>query len=514
MSIRRQIEKNEIIRLNRITKRYGGVTALEDVSFSINKGEVHSVVGENGAGKTTMMKLLSGIIQPDEGQIFIYGKEENISSPLASERLGISMVFQELNLFEALSVSANIFINNELRIGNTFLDEKTMCADAERVLKSLMVDINPTEKVANLSTGQKQIVEIARATHRGTNVVIMDEPNSALNDEETKVLFRIIHNLKDCGTTVIYVSHRLEEVFQIADRISVLRDGHYMGTWHRKKVSVEDIVAQVVGRKMGEIFPPRSRVNKDSKVSLEVKGLHVNGDNTPIAFNIREGEILGFAGLQGSGVQEVFETLFGIEKATEEFEVIFNGEKIKKVAPVELIDKGWGLIPADRRDEGLMLDWSILKNVSIVIVGRLLNRLGLIKHRKEREVSKEYIQKLSIATDSIDKKVINLSGGNQQKVVLAKWLSTEPTLLILNDPTRGIDVGTKQEIYRLIVDWAKQGYTILFTSSEIEEVLGVSHRVLVMYKGKLVKEFSAKQADKEEVMEYVLGGAELINEKK
>jgi len=509
MSIKKQTENNEIIRLNHITKRYGGVTALEDVSFSIDKGEVHAVVGENGAGKSTMMKLLSGIIKLDEGQIFIDGKKEEITSPLVSERLGISMVFQELNLFNVLNVAANIFINQELQIGNTFLDEKTMCADAEKVLKSLMVDIKPTEKVANLSTGQKQIVEIARATHRGTSVVIMDEPNSALNDEETKVLFRIIRNLKDCGTTVIYVSHRLEEVFTIADRISVLRDGHYMGTWDRNKVTVEDIVAQVVGRRLGEIFPPRPKIKKDSKVSLEVKGLHINGDKVPIAFNVREGEILGFAGLQGSGVQEVLETLFGIEKAEDDFEVIFNGEKIKKVEPVSLIDKGWSLIPADRRDEGLMLDWSILKNVSIVILGRLLNRLGLIKHRKEREVSKEYIQKLSIDTDSIDKKVINLSGGNQQKVVLAKWLSTEPNLLILNDPTRGIDVGTKQEIYRLITEWAKQGYIILFTSSEVEEVLGVSHRVLVMYKGKLVKEFDASKAEKKEVMEYVLGGANI-----
>ncbi len=512
MTAKKQTVKNEIIRLSHITKRYGGVTALEDVSFSIDKGEVHAIVGENGAGKSTMMKLLSGIIEPDEGQIFIDGKEEEIISPLVSERLGISMVFQELNLFNALNVAANIFINQELQIGNTLLDENAMCADAEKVLKSLMVDIKPTEKVANLSTGQKQIVEIARATHRGTNVVIMDEPNSALNDEETKVLFRIIRNLRENGTTVIYVSHRLEEVFQIADRISVLRDGHFMGTWHRKRVTVEDIVSQVVGRRLGEIFPPRPKVKKDSKVSLEVKGLHVNGDNTPVAFNIREGEILGFAGLQGSGVQEVLKTLFGLVKTSDHFEIIFNGEKIKKVNPTVLIEKGWGFIPADRRDEGLMLEWSILKNVSIVIVGRLLNRLGLIKHHKEREISKEYIQKLSIATDSIDKKVINLSGGNQQKVVLAKWLSTEPTLLILNDPTRGIDVGTKQEIYRLIGNWATQGYAILFTSSEIEEVLGVSHRVLVMYKGKLVKEFDTAEVEKEEVMEYVLGGA-VINKK-
>ena len=256
MSEEQSSGNGEIISLQNITKHYGGVTALDDVSFSFGRGEVHAVVGENGAGKSTLMKILAGIVQPDNGQVFIDGNLVHISSPLDSEKLGISMVFQELNLFNSLTVEANIFINQELQIGG-ILKKAKMCFDAEQVLKSLMVEIKPTEKVAELSTGHKQIVEIARATHRGTKVVIMDEPNSALNSEETKVLFQIIRNLRDCGTTVIYVSHRLEEVFEISDRISVLRDGHYMGTWDIQNVTVDQIVTQVVGRQLGEVFPTR-----------------------------------------------------------------------------------------------------------------------------------------------------------------------------------------------------------------------------------------------------------------
>ncbi|MFN2304502.1 MAG: ATP-binding cassette domain-containing protein, partial [Anaerolineales bacterium] len=252
--------------------------------------------------------------------------------------------------------------------------------------------------------------------------------------------------------------------------------------------------------------PPRHEASEDAPVTLSVSGVRLNGDADPIKFDARAGEILGFAGLQGSGVDTLFEQIFGI-KRSEGAEIWFEGKKIKKLTPDALIDLGWGLIPADRREEGLMLNWSILKNVSIIIVSRLLNFLGLIKHKKEEELSREYIKKLSIATDSLEKQVSNLSGGNQQKVVIAKWLATEPKMLILNDPTRGIDVGTKQDIYRLITEWAKQGYTILFTSSEIEEVLGIANRILVMYKGQILKEFDGESAEKEQVMEYVLGGA-------
>ena len=498
----------EIIRFENITKNYGGVAALRDVSFSINAGEVHAIVGENGAGKSTTMKLLAGIEMPDEGIIYLDGQPAHIKSPWNAEELGIAMVFQEMNLFNTLSVSANIFINREIKVGSSVLNEKEMCQQASKVLDSLMVNIDPTGLVGKLSTGQKQIVEIARAINRGTKVVIMDEPNSALNEQETKALFSIIHNLKSCGITVIYVSHRLEEVFTICDRISVLRDGQYMGTWDKNKVSVDEIVSKVVGRDLGEVFPPKIELPEKNDVVLEVKNLKISNQSETVGFSVKKGEILGFAGLEGSGVQDILKILFGLQES-KNVQIIFHGKKIDKLSPENLVDLGWGFIPANRREEGLMLDWSILKNVSIVIIQRLLNRFGLINHRKDKQISTKYIQQLSIATESYEKKVGNLSGGNQQKVVLAKWLATQPTLLILNDPTRGIDVGTKQEIYRMINKWAEQGYTILFTSSEIEEILGLCHKILVLYKGHIIKEFKNSKVKKEEVMKYVLGGVEL-----
>jgi ABC-type sugar transport system ATPase subunit len=334
----------------------------------------------------------------------------------------------------------------------------------------------------------------------------MDEPNSALNEQETKVLFDIINNLKKDGITILYVSHRLEEVFAIADRISVLRDGAYLGTWDIADVTIEQIVTQVVGREIGEIFPPRVEMPEEGEITLSVKNLRIGRNGNPVFFEARQGEIFGFVGLEGSGVQEIFGKLFGLQPTDADCEITYGDVRINKQSPSDLINKGWAFIPANRRDEGLMLEWPILKNVSLVIIDRLLNQWGLINARKEVELSEEYVQIFGVATDSIKKIVVNLSGGNQQKVVLAKWMATDPTLLILNDPTRGIDVGTKQEIYHFITDWARRGYTILLYSSEIEEIIGVCHRILVLYKGEIIREFMADETDKEEVMRYVLGG--------
>jgi len=499
----------EILRLEHITKRFGGVTALNDVGLQVNVGEIHAVVGENGAGKSTMMKLLAGVEQPDNGKIFINGKEVQISSPKVSEDFGIAMVFQELNLFPPLSVAANIFITNELKTASVFLNENAMYLKAKEILSSLMVDIDPRTKVRSLNTGNRQIVDIARAIFMGTKVIIMDEPNSALNQFETKALFDIIFKLKSRGITIMYVSHRLEEVFTIADRISVLRDGRYIGTWDKEKTSIEEIVSNVVGRKLGEIFPIRPVNEGPRKKILSVSGLQINENTKPIQFEVIKGEVLGFAGLSGSGIEDVFKILFGLKKTRKPFVMVYKGQTITKQTPSDLIKKGWAYIPASRREEGLMLDWSILKNVSLVIIEKLINRFGLLDLGKENRVSRQYISQFSISTDSLQKKANNLSGGNQQKVVLAKWLATNPNLLILNDPTRGIDVGTKQEIYRLMSDWAQKGFTILWTSSEIEEILGMSDRIFVFYKGSFIREFNSKQVLKEEVMRYVLSGEEL-----
>ncbi len=502
-----QEENNELIRLDHITKRFGGVTALDDVSFSINRGEVHAVLGENGAGKSTLMKLLAGVIRPDSGDIFINDKKVHITSPEVSEKMGISMVFQELNLFTSMSVAANIYLRHELTRGGVLVKEREMCIKAKKVLNDqLLVDIDPKIKVSKLSTGQRQIVEIARAIDRGTSVVIMDEPNSALNEQETTVLFKIINHLKSCGITILYVSHRLEEVFAISDRISVMRDGHYIGTWMTKETSVDEIVTKVVGRSLGDIFPTRPAYTGEQKEILSISDLFLGKNTKPVEFTVGKGEVLGFAGLEGSGVQDIFLTLFGLKSQKNSYVIRYEGKEINKTIPSKMIKEGWALIPADRRNQGLMLEWSILKNVSLVIIPRLLTKIGFLNQRQERKIANEYIQKFSIATEGMNKKVHNLSGGNQQKVVLAKWLASQPKMLILNDPTRGIDVGTKQEIYKLIIDWANQGYAILFTSSEIEEIMGVSDRILAMYKGQIIREFNKTETNKEEVMRCVLGG--------
>jgi ribose transport system ATP-binding protein len=495
----------EIIQLKNITKSFGGVTALNDVCLSITAGEVHAVVGENGAGKSTLMKLLAGVQEQDSGKVFINGNEVRLDSPRAAEEFGISMVFQELNLFGPLTVAANIFIRQEIKTKSGMLDEVAMARESKTILDTLGVDIDPKAKINSLSVGQKQIVEIARALSRGTNVIIMDEPNSALNDKETQALFKIIRSLKDRGLTIIYVSHRLEEVFAISDRISVLRDGKYMGTWDIHEISMEEIVTHVVGRRLEDIFPERPPLSSENEVTLSVMEMVIKDPAESITFSARRGEVLGFAGLEGSGVQEVFNRLFGLDKISAG-EIYFNGARQGNLSPAVLIQKGWAMIPANRRDEGLMLDWSIRKNVSVVIIERLLSQLGLIDRDKEKEVAIDFIEKLNIATENVDKIVGQLSGGNQQKVVLAKWLATNPTVLILNDPTRGIDVGAKHEVYQLINNWAQQGFTILLTSSEIEEILGLSDRVLVMYRGRIIREFQAKQTNKAEVMKFVLSG--------
>ncbi len=497
-------DHGEIIRLDNITKRFGGVTALNEVSFGIQRGEIHAVVGENGAGKSTLMKLLAGVQEQDSGKVLVDGNEVRLSSPMVAERLGISMVFQELNLFPPLSVAANIFIRREV-VNGIFLDETEMARRSKAVLDTLEVDINPREKVMNLSVGQKQIVEIARALSRGTNVIIMDEPNSALTDKETQALFKIIRQLKERGITILYVSHRLEEVFSIADRISVMRDGRYIGTWRIDEISMDEVVTHVVGRRISEIFPARPPVSNDREITLSARNLLLRGSKEPVSFEARRGEVLGFAGLDGSGVQEIFAQLFGLEKMIHG-EVLIDGKPQTKLTPSGLIKSKWAFIPANRREEGLMLNWSMRKNTSVVVLDRLLDWLGFLDERKEREVANDAIRKLNIATDSAEKVVGQLSGGNQQKVVLAKWLASNPELLILNDPTRGIDVGAKHEIYQLINTWAQQGCTILFTSSDIEEVLGMSDRILVLYRGRIVRELQASHTNKDEVMRYVLAG--------
>jgi ABC-type sugar transport system ATPase subunit len=495
---------DEMIRLQRVVKRFGGITAVNDVSFDINRGEIHAVVGENGAGKSTIMKVLAGVYQPDSGTLILRGEPTTITDPLHARRLGVSIVFQELNLFPHLTVAANIFANREVARAGGLLERSAMIAASRRVLSEMGVDIDPRAKVRTLSVAEKQLVEIARTLQQESDIVIMDEPNSALNSSESERLFAILRRLRDNGLTVIYVSHRLEEVFAIADRISVIRDGRYQGTYRTAETTIREVIAAMIGRRLAEGFPVRQPLPLDAVTVLEVRGLVSPPAVVPIDFAVRSGEILGFAGLEGSGIDEIFHVLFGLGKPRAG-EVIYRGQSRPVGSPLQAIKQGFALIPANRRDEGLMTDWSIRRNMTLVVLDRLAKWRQFIDRRAQRRVAEEYVRALNVATESIDKRVNNLSGGNQQKVVVAKWLATAPAVLILNDPTRGVDVGAKSEIYALCNRLAAEGMALLFSSSEIEETLGICDRVLVFYRGQVVREFARGEATKADVMRWITG---------
>ncbi len=486
-----------------IDKRFGGVHALDKVSFNIRKGEVHAVVGENGAGKSTLMKILAGTYQPDNGEFFMHGKSVQFNNTFESHDAGINIIYQEFFSFPALDVIANVFAGKEFsKLG--ILNEMEMRSRACDVFNRMGIEIDIDELVGNLSVASQQVIEIAKALVYKGSVVIMDEPNSALTDRETQALFGIIKRLKEQGITIVYVSHRLEEVFRISDRITVLRDGIYLGTWETRKTNIPFIISKMIGRTLGETFPKLLMMKETVPPILEVNNLTKKDLVKDVCFSAKPGEILGFAGLEGSGIRTLFHILFGIDNA-DSGDIVYQGKTKNISFSSKAIKIGWGLIPANRRDHGLIMRWPIDENIALVILKKLLNFLGLINDRNVERTAVSYIKKLKIATDAVDKRVFDLSGGNQQKVVVAKWLATEPKLLILDDPTRGIDVGAKAEIYALINELAKQGIAILFNSSEIEEVIGLSHRILVVRQGRIIKEFLNRDAEKAEVMRYVSG---------
>lgn len=494
--------KENFLELLKIDKRFGGVHALDNISFAFDSGEVHAIVGENGAGKSTLMKVLAGACQPDSGKIKMRGEVIEFNNPRDSRAAGISIIYQEFYKFPALSVLANIFAGQE-KNKYGFLQEKDMRERALEVLELMGAHVDLDATVKYLSVADQQLTEIAKALVYDGELVIMDEPNSALTYKETQSLFEIIRRLKAQGITILYVSHRLEDVFNISDRITVLRDGNYIGTWQKDKTDIPFIISQMIGRTLTESYSTSVGESNPEKI-LEVRGLSKEGGINSIDFFLRRGEVLGFVGLEGSGIRELFHILFGLDKAGFG-EIHYLGEKVNIGFSSDAINLGWGLIPANRRDHGLFMRWSVKENLSVVIYKRMMNWLGLLKNREMENIATKFINKLNITTDSPDKLVFNLSGGNQQKVVLCKWLATEPSLLILDDPTRGIDVGAKNEVYNQINELSTQGISILLYSSEIDEVLGLSHRILVMRQGRIIKEFVRGDANKEQVMQFVSG---------
>jgi ABC-type sugar transport system ATPase subunit len=488
-----------------ISKTFPGVKALDEVTFEVSRGEVHALVGENGAGKSTLIKILSGVYSQDSGEIIYKGNVVQINNPRQAQDLGISTIYQELNLCPNLTVMENIFLGNEkAKTIFKYIDEGQLIKKCSGYLKLLESDINPRTPVALLSVAQQQIVEIAKSLAYESEIIIMDEPTSSLTIHDTKKLFEIIHRLKEQGRSVIYISHRLEEVFEIADVVTVLRDGILIGTKPVKQLNYGDIVKMMVGREIESKYI-RTRIDKsleDKELLLEVEGLAKKDLFEGISFNLKAGEILGFSGLVGAGRTELMKALFGLIKLDSGIIKVKNVEQRFKTSK-DAIRSKIGMTSEDRKSESLFMNFTIKENITIAYLGSI-TKFGYISSSKENKFAQEFIERLNIKPPKLDFPTFTLSGGNQQKIAIAKWLIMEPEILIMDEPTRGIDVGAKAEIYKLIRSLAEIGKGVIFVSSELPEILSLADRILVMNKGKLVGEFLNKDATEEKIMQLAV----------
>jgi ribose transport system ATP-binding protein len=487
-----------------ICKSFPGVQALADVNFTLERGEVLAVVGENGAGKSTLMKILGGVYTADTGTIQLDGKQVEISDVDEAQQLGIVLIHQELNLAENLDVAGNVFLGREPTWGGPLrLLNRRIRTDAEPIMRRLGLDCTPSTLVSDLSIGREQLVEIARALSLKSRVIIMDEPTSSLTQRETDRLYQVIRDLKRDGISIVYISHRLKEVEVIADRVMVLRDGRNAGELAKTEINHEAMVRLMVGRELKQFFQ-RSRTIPASKPILEVRGLHWESGKPGIDLTLRAGEIVGMAGLIGAGRTELAETLFGIRPAVHGT-IKVAGQPLVVRKPADAINAGIYLVPEDRRSQGLVLAESVRNNLSLPSLCRL-QTVGLVAAGRERAFADGLVNRLNVRTPSIRQTVNLLSGGNQQKVVLGKWLGRNPRVMILDEPTRGVDVGAKTEIYALMDELAAQGLAILMISSDLEEILGMSDRVVVMHEGGLAGELSHDQLSEEAIMKLATGG--------
>ncbi len=490
---------HELIKLEAIDKRFPGVHALKGVSFDLFAGEVHALMGENGAGKSTLMKVLSGIWQPDGGTIRIAGEEVIIPSPHAAQALGIGMIHQELALMNDLTVAQNIFIGREPRKSFWRLDEAALNQAAQDIFSAMNISIDPRAEVRTLSVAQQQMVEIAKSLSHKSRVLVMDEPTAALNDKEVHDLFTIIERLKSEGVGIVYISHKMDEIKKIADRVTVMRDGAYVGTVKASDTPISTIISMMVGRELENTevdIPDLS----DASVALEVRGLSRGRAVRDVSFTVKAGEILGFAGLMGAGRTEVARLIFGADRR-DAGEIVVHGKTASISSPKDAVAAGIGYLSEDRKHLGLALGLDVTANVGLPNLARFSNGFGVIADARLGSVTRDYIKQLSIRTPSERQEVRLLSGGNQQKVVLAKWLLRNCDILIFDEPTRGIDIGAKSEIYRLLQSLARDGKAIIVISSELPEVLRLSHRIAVMCEGRLTGILpGGKATTQEEIM--------------
>ncbi|MEC9791447.1 sugar ABC transporter ATP-binding protein [Escherichia marmotae] len=489
------------LQMKHITKRFPGVLALNDVQFTLRRGEVHALLGENGAGKSTLMKILSGVYQPDEGEIVFEEQSVSFSEPLSAQRVGITIIHQEFNLFPDLTVEENIFIGREFCKKNRWrLDEKQQRQATIEILQKLNLAISPDTLVADLTVAQQQMVEIAKAISVNAKILIMDEPTAALTETEIESLFRVTRLLKEQGTGIVYISHRLEELALIADRATVMRDGQYINTVDYECVKISDLIAMMVGRDLGNIYPRREALQQRIPV-LEVNGLTRKGVLNDIDFTLYRGEILGFAGLMGAGRTELARAIFGAD-SIDSGTLILNGKEIVIKDISDAIQQGISYLTEDRKKEGLALNLSVERNIMLGNYPEYSDRFGNVDSHRCQQTSEQQVKALRIKTPHLEQAAVNLSGGNQQKIIIARWVCKNTDILIFDEPTRGIDVGAKLEIYELMNRLVAKGKSIIMISSELPEVLGMCDRILVMRSGRITGELSANEATQEKIMQY------------
>ena len=485
-----------LLLLSGATKSFGAVAALTDGSIEIRSGEIHALVGENGAGKSTLVKILAGVHQPDTGVFQVAGAEVSFRSPADSKAAGISVIYQEPTLFPDLTVAENIFIGRQPRGRLGFIDRVVMRRQARELFARLGVPIDPDRIADGLSIADQQIIEIAKAISLDASVLVMDEPTAALSGVEVERLFAVARSLRERGTGILFISHRFDEVFDLCDRITVMRDGAFIATHNTPDITVDGLVREMVGRDIATLFP-----KQDAEIGaavLSVRGLTRNGVFSDISFDVHAGEIVALSGLVGAGRTEVARAIFGIDRY-DSGSVTIGGKPLKRHSPQAAIDAGMGFVPEDRRKQGLVMDLSVARNATLTL-RKQLSKFGLIDSRREHASALEWTKRLQVKTGSQDLSVATLSGGNQQKVVIAKWLATSPKLLIVDEPTRGIDVGTKAEVHRLISELAVQGIAVLMISSELPEVLGMADTILVMHEGAISARLGRDEATAESVM--------------
>ncbi len=485
-----------ILQLKNIRKEYPGVVALKNVSLNVKPGEILGLIGENGAGKSTLIKTCSGAVIPTSGKIVVNGKEFNEMSPQLAQENGIAIIYQEFNNVRELSAAENLFLGNPIRKG-IFIDRKAMEEEAAKAFEQLNIKIDPKALVGDLTVGYQQMIEIAKAIQLDAKILIMDEPSAPLTNAEVQSMFKVCELLKSKGVSIIYISHRLEEIFHLSSRIVVLRDGEYIKTLQTAQSNVDELIRLMVGRELKDTFPPRKALDESNDVIFEARNVSGNGNHN-VNLKIRKGEVLGLGGLVGAGRTEMAQMIFGAVHKTEG-EFIFNGKEINPRSPREAIDMGIALVPEDRKRHGALLGVSVKNNINMPIY-KNISKFSFIDEAREAKTTEKYRNELLIKTPTINQNVKNLSGGNQQKVILGKWLAANSELIILDEPTRGIDVGAKFEIYKLINQLVEIGKTVLLISSEMEELIGMSDRIVVFCEGRITGELHKDEFDQHTIL--------------